>query len=416
MQNETINLAYGQGNTLVRAAELIARELGVSPQIAQAPSLVGEVTHYVADIRKARELLGWEPQDAARRRDPARVEWFRSLARSASRRGHATLVAEREPRRDRAGVQAGRRLGCLSPRVVVAIFGPTACGKSAVAARARRAPRRRGRLRRLGGALRRGSPLLTAAPRLRRRGSSAIVPLDRDVSVGEYQRLAHAAIDEILAAGRTPIVAGGTGLYLRAALSRARAAAAAARPGRASGSERLYDELGAEGAHALLAARDPAAAARVHPNDRRRVVRALELAEAGRLARPRRGSPLERGDAPPDARSSASSSPPASSSARIEARLEAMVAARRRRGGARGLGGPLSETAREVLGLEQFATLPPAEAAAAVVAATLRLARYQRKWLRRLPVAATLDADRPPEEIADEIVALAGAGERLPRR
>ena len=51
----------------------------------------------------------------------------------------------------------------------------------------------------------------------------------------------------------------------------------------------------------------------------------------------------------------------------------------------------------------------------AVVVASRQLGRYQRKWLRRLP-AATLAADRPPEEIADEIVALAGAGERLPRR
>jgi tRNA A37 N6-isopentenylltransferase MiaA len=78
--------------------------------------------------------------------------------------------------------------------------------------------------------------------------------------------------------------------------------------------------------------------------------------------------------------------------------------------------GELSTTARKVLGLEEFATLPLGEAREAVTAATLRLARYQRKWLRRLPVAATLAADRPPEEIADEIVALAGAGERLPRR
>ena len=77
---------------------------------------------------------------------------------------------------------------------------------------------------------------------------------------------------------------------------------------------------------------------------------------------------------------------------------------------------PLSGTARKVLGLEAFATLPLDEAVDAVVAATRRLARYQRKWLRRLPVAATLDAARPPEELADEIRALAGAGERLPRR
>ena len=60
--NETINLAYGQGNTLVRAAELIAEELGVDPNINAAPSLLGEVTHYIADIRKAHDVLGWSPK------------------------------------------------------------------------------------------------------------------------------------------------------------------------------------------------------------------------------------------------------------------------------------------------------------------------------------------------------------------
>ena len=56
--------------------------------------------------------------------------------------------------------------------------------------------------------------------------------------------------------------------------------------------EALYDELGPAGAHELLAERDPAAAERIHPNDRRRVVRALELAEQGRSLAPDRGRPL----------------------------------------------------------------------------------------------------------------------------
>jgi UDP-glucuronate 4-epimerase len=59
--NETVNLAYGQGNTLVHAAELIAAELGVEPRMTLAPSLLGEVTHYVAHLEKARNLLGYEP-------------------------------------------------------------------------------------------------------------------------------------------------------------------------------------------------------------------------------------------------------------------------------------------------------------------------------------------------------------------
>src|SRR5207302_543125 len=103
---------------------------------------------------------------------------------------------------------------------------------------------------------------------------------DHEASVGDYGPLAHAAIDEILAAGRIPIVAGGTGLYLRAAL-----AELALPPKPAAGArarwERIYDERGGAHAHEHLAEVDPAAAAAVHPSDRRRVVRALELAEVG---------------------------------------------------------------------------------------------------------------------------------------
>ncbi|HEX5448463.1 MAG TPA: NAD-dependent epimerase/dehydratase family protein [Gaiellaceae bacterium] len=75
--NETINLAYGQGNTLVRAAELISTELGVEPSITLAPSLLGEVTHYVADIRKAHELLDWQPRTPLAEGIPKGVAWFR---------------------------------------------------------------------------------------------------------------------------------------------------------------------------------------------------------------------------------------------------------------------------------------------------------------------------------------------------
>jgi len=75
--NETINLAFGQGNTLIRAAELIASELGVEPHINYAGSLLGEVTHYVADIRKARRLLDWQPVTPLDEGIPRAVAWFR---------------------------------------------------------------------------------------------------------------------------------------------------------------------------------------------------------------------------------------------------------------------------------------------------------------------------------------------------
>ena len=75
--NQTINLAYGQGNTLVRCAERIAAELGVEPRMTMAPSLLGEVTHYVADLSKARELLDFDPQVPLDQGLARAVAWFR---------------------------------------------------------------------------------------------------------------------------------------------------------------------------------------------------------------------------------------------------------------------------------------------------------------------------------------------------
>ena len=75
--NQTINLAYGQGNTLVRMAHLVGKALGKEPKITLAPPLLGEVTHYVADITKARELLGYNPRVPLDEGIPRAVEWDR---------------------------------------------------------------------------------------------------------------------------------------------------------------------------------------------------------------------------------------------------------------------------------------------------------------------------------------------------
>jgi tRNA dimethylallyltransferase len=295
---------------------------------------------------------------------------------------------------------------------VVAIFGPTASGKTAVAEAL--ATRIDGEIVSAdSAAVYRDLPIVTAAPDRPTR-LVGIFPLTHDVSVGEYQRLAHAAIDEIVAGGRTAIVAGGTGLYLRAALSALELPPAPA-PGERDRWERLYDADGAAAAHALLTARDPAAAARVHPNDRRRVVRALELAEAGASLAPAHGR-LWTKDTRHPTLIVALELPPEELDRRIRARTEAMVAAGGVEEARAAWAQPLSATARKVLGLEELATLAAEEAVEAVAAATRRLARYQRKWLRRMPSVVTLAADREPEDTAAEIVALAGAGERLPRR
>ena len=74
-----------------------------------------------------------------------------------------------------------------------------------------------------------------------------------------------------------------------------------------------------------------------------------------------------------------------------------------------------STTARKIIGLDEVATLPRADAIEALIARTRRYAAYQRKWLRRLEGLVIVAADRPPEETAAEIVALARIRERLPR-
>jgi tRNA dimethylallyltransferase len=281
---------------------------------------------------------------------------------------------------------------------VLALFGPTASGKTAVAGILRE---------RLGAevvsadsaAVYAGLPIITAAPPYPAL-LVGVVPLDQEMSVGAYQQLAHDAVDSLT----RPLIVGGTGLYFRAALSGLELP-----PPPEDGRRRFwqdeYDRLGGDAAHALLAECDAAAAARVHPNDRRRIVRALELAETGESLAPvadglwtestRRPTTIVALDVPLE-----------ELDRRIDERTRAMVADGAADEAARAFAGPLSGTARKVLGLVEFGTLPEGEAIDAVIAATRRLARYQRKWLRRMPGVVMLDGTRPPEEVADAIVAL----------
>ncbi|HZR96897.1 MAG TPA: tRNA dimethylallyltransferase [Gaiellaceae bacterium] len=256
----------------------------------------------------------------------------------------------------------------------------------------------------------RGLPILTNQSPARLVG---LWPLDHEASVGEYAPLAHAAVDEILAAGRTPVVVGGTGLYFRAALAELRLPPAPAEGARERW-EAAYDADPAA-AHARLAELDPSAAAAVHRHDRRRVVRALELAESGRSLSPeedrlwagstRRPTVVVGLEVPRDVLEQ-----------RIVERTHAMFAAGVEEEVARALAGPISATARKTLGLDEIATLPREQALERIVVRTRRLAAYQRKWMRRVPGLVMVDADRPPDEIADDIVALAGTRERLSRR
>jgi tRNA dimethylallyltransferase len=287
---------------------------------------------------------------------------------------------------------------------VIAIFGPTASGKSAVA-------------RLVADALAtdivsadalqvyRGLPVLTnqpAEPTL----LVGIRDLGETMSVGEYAALAHEAIDDLVTRNGAAVVAGGTGLYLRAALADLAIPAAAA-PSERARAEGLYD-ADPDAAHALLTELDPVAAGVVHVNDRRRVVRALELAAAGSTLAPaesriwaeetRRSTIVVGLDLPSE-----------ELARRIEARTDDMFM----RGVAdevrRALRSPISHTARKTLGLDELATLPLAEAREAIVVRTRRYAAYQRKWMRRIPGLVLVDADRSVEEVANAVLEVAGA-------
>jgi tRNA dimethylallyltransferase len=293
---------------------------------------------------------------------------------------------------------------------VLAIFGPTASGKSAAAeALAARIPAEIVSADSM--QVYRGLPILTNQPERPTR-LVGIWEVDHEASVGEYQELAHAAIDEILAAGKTPVVVGGTGLYLRAAVAELRLPPAPEKGAR-SRWEAFYDGDGAERAHALLGERDPQAAAAVHPNDRKRVVRALELAEAGRSLAPDQDR-LWAADTRHPTLIFGLELAVDLLERRIEARTEAMFEAGVQEEVRRALERPISRTARQALGLEDVANLPADEARARLIQRTRRYAAYQRKWMRRIPGLVSLDADRPPGEVADEILEVARSRQRLP--
>jgi tRNA dimethylallyltransferase len=300
----------------------------------------------------------------------------------------------------------------MSSSFVIALFGPTASGKTAVAEElACRFPAELISADSM--QVYRGLPILTNQPGTPTR-LVGIWSLDHEASVAEYQRLAHAAIDETLAVGKTPIVVGGTGLYLRAALSSLELPPAPA-PGRRGHWQRVYDGVGAERAHALLAERDPAAAAFVHPNDRRRVVRALELTDAGRSLKPE-ADRLWSGDTRHPTVVVGLDVPREELVRRIEGRTRAMFEAGVEDEVRRALSGPISATARKAMGLDDVATLPRDEAIEALNLSTRRYAAYQRKWMRRLPGLVTVAADRPPGEVADDILEVVRARQRLPAR
>jgi tRNA dimethylallyltransferase len=230
----------------------------------------------------------------------------------------------------------------------------------------------------------------------------SFLPVDATFSAGQYADLAHAEIDGLLAAGRRPIVVGGTGLYLRAALT-----VLSLRPAPAEGIRaRWLGELesrGPQALYAILARRAPWAAAEIEPTDRQRIVRSLELLDAGELEPPLQESELW---------SEAMRRPTLLVGlvmqreqlyARIDARVDQMLGAgvldEVRRASAAGA----SQTARKALGFEELL----AGDVEAMRRRTRNYARRQLTWMRKLAAVNELDTTgRAPEQVAAEVESL----------
>lgn len=170
----------------------------------------------------------------------------------------------------------------MSKRIVV-IAGPTASGKTELSLAL--AERLNGEIVSADSMqIYRGMDIGTAKPTIGERRDIPHHMLDvaepgDDWSVSRYEQQASNCVDDILRRGRLPILCGGTGLYINAVISGAGFQASGADSGVRAALEKQWDAQGADAMCARLRAVDPESAARLHPNDRRRIIRALEVYE-----------------------------------------------------------------------------------------------------------------------------------------
>ena len=294
---------------------------------------------------------------------------------------------------------------------MLAIFGPTGVGKTALAVAVAERLRARGErpVAVSADALQvyEGLETLTGVPSVAEREGLehrlvSILPVDARFSVGEYAELAHAEIDGLLAQGARPIVVGGTGLYLRAALAELALRPAAPDEVRARWEAELT-RRGPEALHAELARRAPWAAASVAPRDRSRIVRLLELDDLGELEPPSGPNQLWTADTRHPTLLVALVMERAALYRRIDARVDAMVAAGAAAEVRRAAAAGASPSARRALGFEELL----AGDVAAMRQRTRRYAKRQLTWLRKLPGAHTVDVTgRDARAVAAEVLAV----------
>ena len=299
----------------------------------------------------------------------------------------------------------------------ISVVGPTASGKSALADEL---------------AVRLGSEVVSAdAMQVYRHmdiGTAKAMPDERRVpircidlvdpgepySVALYSQEAHRAIDNVCDRGGVPVVCGGTGLYVRAALEDMDFPSGdqTDNPVRERYTK-LAGEIGATALHRLLKERDPESAALIHPNNIRRVVRAFELLEEGTSYAQEHATLHVRRDRRPTLHIGLSVTRPVLY-ARIDARVDTMLD--------RGLLEEVSRlvddgfgdtlTARQAIGYKEFIDVlqgskPLGEAVEEIKRSTRRYAKRQMTWFKADERIVWLDAeDQNTLRLADEVEAL----------
>lgn len=304
---------------------------------------------------------------------------------------------------------------------VIAIVGPTAVGKSTVA---------EGVARALGGEIVSadsmqvyqgmdiGTAKVPASQRTVPYHCIDLVEPGAPYSAALYQRDARAAIGDLLAAGHLAVVCGGTGLYVRAALDAMEfPAGEAASPAR----RRIESDLDLHGVEALydeLARKDPASAALIHPNNARRVVRALEMLDEGvNYAQQAAGFSERRAHHP--ARYLGLTMDRAALYARIDARVDAMVASGLLDEVERLLAAGYRDalTASQAIGYKELVPVVEGradltEAIAEIQRSTRRYAKRQLTWFRADPRVEWLDVtELSPGAAVEAALALLESGQ-----
>ena len=218
-----------------------------------------------------------------------------------------------------------------------------------------------------------------------------------EFSAGRFAQLAHAEIDQLIAEGRRPIVVGGTGLYLRAALADLDLRPPVSPEIRAE----VEQNVAEHGPEAVWADLDPDVAATIHPRDRKRIARTMELQRSGidpprsseglwtaRLRRPTLlvGLTIDREEL----------------ASRIDARVDEMIAAGAAEEARAAAEAGASRTARAALGFEELL----AGELDAVKRAHRAYARRQLTWMRKMEGVELIDrTGRDDSDVAREIVA-----------